>query len=125
MEKIFYTGGITRAIDEFQNIIMHASWKYVIYSDDYFVIRPRQIGLSAPQKDADYLRALSVLLSSSVTRYYLFFQTPSRGIERNRITLDDVKSIPLPHFTPAQIAQLAAVQKELAQMEIEQGPSST
>jgi type I restriction-modification system DNA methylase subunit len=107
------------------HLVMHASWKYVIYSDDYFVIRPRQIGLSAPQKDADYLRALSVFLSSSITGYCLFFQTPSWGIERDRITLDDVKSIPLPHFTPAQIEQLAAVQKELAQMEIEQSTSST
>ena len=59
------------------HLIMNASWKYVIYSDDYFVIRPRQVGLSAPRKDADYSRALSVFLSSSVTRYYLFFQTPS------------------------------------------------
>lgn len=107
------------------HLVMHASWKYVVYSDDYFVIRPRQIGLSVPQKDADYLRALSVLLSSSITRYYLFFQTPSWGIERDRITLDDVKSIPLPQFTPDQIAQLAAVQRELAQMEVEQGTSST
>ncbi len=41
------------------------------------------------------------------------------------MTLDDVKSIPVPHFTPAQIEQLATVQKELAQMEIERGPSST
>jgi hypothetical protein len=46
-------------------------------------------------------------------------------VERDRITLDDVKSIPLPHFTPIQIEQLAVVQKELAQMEIERGSSST
>ena len=47
------------------------------------------------------------------------------GVECDRITLDDVKSIPMPHFTPAQIEQLAAVQKGLAQMELEQGSSST
>ena len=97
----------------------------MLYSDDYFVIGPRQIGLSAPQKDADYLRAVSVFLSSSIVRYYLFFQTPSWGVERDRITLDDVKGIPMPHFTLGQIEQLAAVQKELARMEIEQGSSST
>jgi hypothetical protein len=71
------------------------------------------------------LRALSVFLSSSIARYYLFFQTPSWGVERDRITLDDVKSIPVPHFTPVQIEHLATVQKELAQMEIERGSSST
>lgn len=103
------------------HIIMNASWKYVIYSDEYFVIKPRQIGLSAPQSHADYLRALSVYLSSSVVSYYLFFKTPSWGIERDRITLQDVKSIPIPHFTTAQVEQLAAVQKQLAQIEIAQG----
>jgi hypothetical protein len=46
-------------------------------------------------------------------------------VERDRITLDDVKRIPIPHFTPVQIEQLAAVQKTLAQMELEQGSSST
>jgi hypothetical protein len=126
-EECFIRKGRTKGllVSEPPHLIMNASWKYVIYSDDYFVIRPRQIGLSAPQKDADYLRALSVFLSSSITRYYLFFQTPSWGVERDRITLDDVKSIPIPLFTPVQIEQLATVQKELAQMEIERGSSST
>jgi N-6 DNA Methylase len=105
------------------HLIMNASWKYVIYSDEFFVIRPRQIGLAAPQRDADYLRALSVFLSSSLARYYLFFQTPSWGTERDRITLNDVKSIPVPDFSGAQIEQLAIVQSKLAQMEFEHGSS--
>lgn len=103
------------------HLVMNASWKYVIYSDDYFVIKPRQIGLSVPLEDADYLRALAAFLSSSVVRYYLFFQTPSWGIERDRITLNDVKSIPLPDFTPAQIEELSFLQKELTQLENSQG----
>ncbi|MGB8348608.1 MAG: N-6 DNA methylase [Ktedonobacteraceae bacterium] len=103
------------------HLIINASWNYVIYSDEYFLVKPRQIGLSAPEEDAGYLRALSVFLSSNLVRYYLFFQSPQWGIERDRITLDTVKSIPIPVFTPEQVAQLAALQKELVSMEHEQG----
>ena len=110
-------------VSEAPHILMHASWNYVIYSDQYFVIPPRQIGLSAPQKDADYLRALSIFLSSSVVRYYLFFQTPEWGIERDRITLNDVKSIPVPNFTSEQIEKLTILYNDLVQKDI-QGDSA-
>ncbi len=106
-------------VSEPPHLILNASWKYVVYSDEFFVIRPRQVGLSAPQSYANYLRALSVYLSSSLVRYYLFFQTPSFGIERDRITLHDVKSIPVPDLAPEQIHILADLQEDLVQRELE------
>jgi len=108
-------------VSEPPHIIMNAAWKYSIYSDTYFVINPRQIGLSAPPADTDHLRALSVFLSSSFVKYYLFFQVPQWGIERNRITLNTVKSIPIPVLTLEQIEKLAALQKKLVSMELELG----
>ena len=112
-------------VSEPPHLVMNASWKYVIYSDEYFLVKPRQIGLSVPKEDADYLRALSVFLSSNIVRYYLFFQTPSFGIERDRITLHDVKSIPVPIFTSTQIQEMVSVQKYLPRIEIEQGSEYT
>jgi len=108
-------------VSEPPHIIINAGWKHSIYSDMYFVIKPRQIGLSAPPTDADHLRALSVFLSSSLVKYYLFFQAPQWGIERDRITLSAVKSIPIPTLSSEQIEQLAALQKMLVSMELEQG----
>jgi len=108
-------------VSEPPHIIMNAAWKYSIYSDIYFVIQPRQIGLSAPHTDEDHLRALSVFLSSSLVIYYLFFQAPQWGIERDRITLNTVKSIPVPALTLEQIDQLATLQKQLGSIELEQG----
>jgi transcriptional regulator with XRE-family HTH domain len=105
-------------VSEPPHLTLNASWKYVVYSEEFFVIRPRQVGLSAPQNYADHLRALSVYLSSSLVRYYMFFQTPSFGIERDRITLHDVKSIPIPNLTPEQIQILGDLQKELLQQEL-------
>ncbi len=108
-------------VSEPPHIIMNAGWKYSIYSDTYFVIKPRQIGLSAPYADADQLRALSVFLSSSLVKYYLFFQVPQWGIERDVVTLNTVKSIPIPAFTSEQVEQLAILQKKLVSIELEQG----
>lgn len=103
------------------HLIINDAWNYTIYSDMYFVIKPRQIALSVPPADADRLRALSVFLSSSLVEYYMFFQSPRWGIERDVITLDTVKSIPVPRFTSEQIEELAALQKTLVSMELEQG----
>jgi hypothetical protein len=108
-------------VSEPPHIVMNDSWKYVIYSNEYFVIKPRQIGLSAPSVDADYLKALSVFLSSGLAEYYLFFQSPRWGIERDVITLNTVKSIPVPIFTPEQLQQLALLQDELVSLEMRQG----
>jgi N-6 DNA methylase len=108
-------------VSEPPHIIMNAGWQYSIYSDSHFVIKARQIGLSAPQEDADRLRALSIFLSSSLVKYYLFFQAPQWGIERDRITLNTVKSIPVPELPFQQIEQLADLQKKLVSIELEQG----
>jgi len=51
----------------------------------------------------------------------LFFQVPQWGIERDRITLNTVSSIPIPILTLEQVEQLAALQKKLVSMEVEQG----
>ena len=103
------------------HIIMSDAWKYSIYSKKYFVIKPRQIGLSAPHTDANQLRALSVFLSSNLVKYYLFFQAPRWGIERDVITLNTVKSIPVPAFTLEQVEQLVTLQEDLVSLELEQG----
>ena len=108
-------------VSEPPHIIMNAGWKYCIYSDTYFVIKPRQIGLSAPSADADHLRALSVFLSSNLIKYYLFFQVPQLGMERDRVTLNTVKSIPVPLLSSEQVTKLSSLQKELVFIERKYG----
>lgn len=100
------------------HIIMSGSWSYAIYSDEEFLTPPRQIGLYTHKKDENYLRALSVYLSSNLARYYLFFRTPSWGIERDTITPEDVKNLPVPCFTSTQIEKLSEFQKELVRREL-------
>src|SRR5258707_3849978 len=106
------------------HIVMNAGWKYCIYSDDYFAINSRQIGLSVPLANRDHLKALSVFLGSSLVEYYLFFQASQWGIERDVITLESVKNIPVPTFAHEQIEVLATLQERLVLMERELGSAS-
>ena len=90
---------------------------YCVYSDIDFVIPDPQIGISVKDSDADYLRAVSVLLNSSVVQYFLFFRSSSWGVGRSRIYSKDLKSIPLPDFSQQQVTELALLQKRLTQLE--------
>lgn len=104
------------------HIILHYAWmKYIIYSDEDFLITSRHLGISSSNKeDAYYLRAISVYLKSSFVAYYLFFHTPQWGIfkeEGNQVNKEDVGVIPIPQLTPEQIDKLAKFQKKLVEEE--------
>ncbi len=90
---------------------------YCAYSDTDFVIPDPQIGLSASKADENYLRAVSVLLSSSVVQYFLFFRSPSWGVGRSRIYARDLKLIPLPNFSSHLVTELSKLQKRLEYLE--------
>jgi len=92
------------------HIIIKAASGDCIYSDVDFVIPTPQIGISADQTDADYLRAVSVFLNSSLIRYFLFFKS-------SRIYPKDLQSIPIPDFSDQQIIELSQLQKRLAYLE--------
>jgi len=100
------------------HLFIHSSWNCIVFSEDYLIIPPRQWGLaSTDEKDADFLRALSIYFSSTLVEYFLFFKTPSRGIERDTLTKKDVEKIPIPTFSKDQIARLADFQKSLVDLE--------
>ena len=91
---------------------------YFVFSDQDFIITHPKVGLSASSNDADYLRALSVFFSSSISKYYLFFQSSSWGVDRSIISPRDIKTIPVPNLSLEQITSLAKLQKQLASLEI-------
>ncbi len=91
--------------------------EYCAYSDIDFVIPEPQIGISSHEIDANYLRAISVLVNSSLIQYFLFFNSPSWGVGRNKIFPQALKKIPIPEFSQADIEELAQLQKRLAYLE--------
>lgn len=90
---------------------------YCIYSDEDFIIPNRKVGLAGDEKDSEHLRALSIFLSSSVSKYYLFFTSPSWGVDRVVISTKDVKGLPVPNLSADKIVELAALQRQLVTSE--------
>lgn len=90
---------------------------YFAYSDKKFVIPAPQTGLSSGPEDANYLRALSVFLSSSISQYYLFFISPSWGVDRSTVYAKDLKRVPLPEFSSRQVKALAKIYDEMVALE--------
>ncbi|MFN8454826.1 MAG: DNA methyltransferase [Anaerolineae bacterium] len=100
-------------------ILSPSGMRYVIYSDEDFVIAPKHMGISASREDALHLKALSVYLSSSLAAYYLFFHAQEWGIFRQAkwVSITEVGKIRIPNFTLEQIEELAEMQYELGQVE--------
>ena len=103
------------------HIILSPAWmNFITYSNEYVAVPSRTMAIAATtDTDADYLKALSVYLSSSLVAYYLFFNVPEWGVFRQakRVTITKVKQIPTPEFTPTQVKLLADLQKELVDYE--------
>ena len=105
------------------HIIISPSWQqYITYSERDFVVPPRQIGISAPLKEANYLKALCVYLNSSIAGYSLFFHVQEWGIFRQakRVTTSEVRKIPIPEFTEGQAEKLAKFHDSLVEIEKEE-----
>jgi restriction-modification enzyme MmeI-like protein len=99
------------------HVVISRRWlSYLAFSDRPFIVPPQKIGLAAPSEDADYLRALSIFLCSSLVAYHLFFYSTEWGTFRRAryVTLSDVRSVPVPELSSSQVLRLAAVQKRIA-----------
>ncbi len=93
-------------------LILNAA--YFVFSDrDFILINPNK-RISAPLRDANELRALSVFLSSSVAQYSLFFSSSAWGVGRNLVYPSELKQLPVPLFTPEQVDELSSLQRALA-----------
>jgi hypothetical protein len=93
--------------------------EFAAFSDQDFILRHPDIGLAAPRKDVDWLKAVSVIWASSVACYFLFLNlNASWGIGRSTIDLGDVRGMPMPNLNPETVRQLATVHTELAAEEL-------
>src|ERR1035437_9386654 len=114
-------GGLSGlAINHPPHLLIPASWKnFLLFSEEYFAIPPRQIGITAPKKDAETLRALTVYLSSSLVDFFLFFQVPEWGVYADYpiVVLRAVRNIPTPEFNKDQVISLAKAHREILRLE--------
>lgn len=98
------------------HVIVSGARTFSVFSDEFIVIPPRQIGIAGPPSQRAFLIALSLYLSSDFTQYYEFFRSPQGGIKEGRSTLETLKSMPCPigDLDDAQLRRWAELQAELA-----------
>ena len=90
---------------------------YCAYSDLDFIISEPQIGISTNEEDADYLRAISILINSSIIQYFLFFNSSSWGVGRSKLYAKDLRKVALPELSLEQIEELTQLAQRLAYLE--------
>jgi hypothetical protein len=76
------------------HVIVGAALNYAVFSEQFIVVPPRQIGISGD--DPALLRMLSLFLSSSLVAYQQFFASPQGGIRGGRTTLESLRRMPCP-----------------------------
>ena len=78
------------------HVIVSDARNFAVYSEDFVIVPPRQIGIVSPVDDRDLLKALSLFLSSDFAFYYEFLASTHFGVERDVSTLKTLRTIPTP-----------------------------
>jgi hypothetical protein len=98
------------------HIVVDASRRFAVFSDEFIAIPSRQIGISGGPKSSKWLRALSLYLSSDFCVYHQFLTSPQWGIDMNRADLHALINMPVPlgRLTTSELNEWVELQKELA-----------
>ena len=109
-------GSVPLSVCRPPHIIVHAARQYSIYSDDFIVVPPRQIGIAADASRAIFLKALALYLSSKFATYYEFFCASQWGVQVRVATLRTLKQVPVPLATlsEAELFRWCALHDTLA-----------
>jgi hypothetical protein len=78
------------------HVIVHASRNFAVFSDKFMVVPPRQVGIAGPPTQSDFLKVLSLYLSSDFALYQQFFNAPQWGVSMNRANRETLEGIPFP-----------------------------
>jgi hypothetical protein len=81
------------------HVIVSETRNFAIFSEEFIIVPPRQIGIVSPSGDTDLLKALALFLRSDLAFYCEFFLSSGFGVERDRSTLKALRRIPAPFTT--------------------------
>jgi hypothetical protein len=73
-----------------------ANRRFSVFSDQFIVVPPRQIGIAGDLSKTNLLKALALYLSSDFVQYQQYLSSPSWDMGMGRLTQDDLKSLPVP-----------------------------
>ncbi len=98
------------------HVIVSAARNFAVYSDEFIVVPPRQIGIVSVDGNRALLKALALYLSSDFAYYHQFLTTTELGVKRDRATLESLRQIPIPllKLSPAELEEWATLHDRLA-----------
>ncbi|MGE0679982.1 MAG: class I SAM-dependent DNA methyltransferase [Candidatus Binatia bacterium] len=77
------------------HVIVSAARNFAVYSEEFIVVPPRQIGIVSTSNNRNFLKALALFLSSDFVFYHLLTST-ELGVKRDRATLNALRELPIP-----------------------------
>lgn len=78
------------------HILVNAARNWALFSEEYIVVPPRQIGIAGVSATGSLLKALTLYLNSQFVQYQQFFASPQAGVKREVSTLRVLRELPLP-----------------------------
>jgi hypothetical protein len=78
------------------HVILSAARNFAIFSNEFVVVPPRQIGIISTKKDVKFLKALALFLSSDFARYHEFLSSSQLGVKRDVSTLNSARELSIP-----------------------------
>jgi hypothetical protein len=98
------------------HVIVSAARHFAVFSDEFIVVPPRQIGIVSVNQNRPLLKALALYLSSEFAFYHAFLTSTQFGVQRGRATLESLRQIPVPllNLPPGELTQWEALHDRLA-----------
>lgn len=95
---------------------------FAIYSERFILVPPRQIGISSSRGNANFLKALSLYLSSDFVKYHQFLTSPSFGVKREISTLRALKSLPVPFAANGDLSSWIGLHGKITRVSAQDNP---
>lgn len=98
------------------HIIVNAARKFAVFSDEFIVVPPRQLGISGKASQDTLLKALALYLNSNFAQYHQFLSSTYWGVERDRPDKSDLEKLPIPldALSPSELSSWAQLYDKLA-----------
>ena len=99
------------------HVIVQASRNYSVFSEEFIVVPPRQIGIAGAKEQSDFLKVLSLYLSSDFAQYHQFVMAPQWGVFVSVSTLDTLTALPVPlsNLSDAELSKWLGLHAQLLQ----------
>lgn len=99
------------------HIVVHAARKFAIFSNEFIVVPPRQIGIAGKESQVNLLKALALYLSSDFAVYQQFLSSTFWGVERDRPNKTDLEKLPIPldELSAKELSDWVLLHDELAE----------